>query len=329
MRYRPFGNTGLMVSELGVGCSRIGGVLSPDGSRNESLAMLSAAADAGITFFDTADMYSQGQSEVLVGRALRDRRSEVVIATKGGYVVPRQRQLVARLKPLIGPVAQRLRVRRPPGSAGPGASIAQDFSPDYLAAAVEASLRRLGTDYIDVYQLHSPSQSVVELGDYIAVLADLEAQGKIRHFGIAADAANDAIGFDRHAEIATLQVPFSLLHQQAAVELFPKAKRHGIGVISRSCYAAGLFKDGLSEQALRDLTPDWEQILTLRRTANELERPLLEAALQFSLATEPIAVTIVGMRTPAHLRENLRHHAAAPLTASELAALSAPPAEVR
>jgi aryl-alcohol dehydrogenase-like predicted oxidoreductase len=322
VRYRPLGATGITVSEIGVGCSRVGGALTPGGSRQEELAMLEAAADAGITFFDTSDLYSQGQSEVLVGQALRSRRPEVVIATKGGYVVPLQRKLVARLKPVLGPLVRRLRIRRPSQSAGGGGPIAQNFSPVYLAGAVEASLRRLGTDYIDIYQLHSPSRSVVELGDYVAGLNELKAQGKIRHYGIAADDATDVVGFDGHPEIETLQVPFSLLHPQAADELFPKAAERGVGLIARSCYAAGLFKDGLAEDRLRELTADWEQILVLRHRAAQLRRPLLEAALQFSIATPPIAVTIVGMRTPAHVRANLCHYDAAPLAESERAVLT-------
>jgi aryl-alcohol dehydrogenase-like predicted oxidoreductase len=321
VRYRTFGATGITVSELGVGCSRIGGVRSPGGSRKAELALLGAAVDAGINFFDTADIYSQGQSEVLVGQAFRARRSEVVIATKGGYLVPIQRRLVATIKPLVRPVVQRLGLRRSVIGRPGGGPMAQDFSPAHLKAAVEASLRRLRTDYIDVYQLHSPARSVVEAGEYLAVLDELKAQGKILHYGVAADSASDVVCFDRHPGVSSLQVPFSLLHQQAAADLFPNAAAHAVAIVSRSCYAAGLFKDELSPEALRDLTPDWEQILGLRQVAAELGRRLLEAALQFALAFEPIAVTILGMRTPEHLRENLRHYSAPPLTQTELARL--------
>jgi aryl-alcohol dehydrogenase-like predicted oxidoreductase len=313
-----------MVSELGVGCSRIGGALTPGGSRREELAMLAGAVDAGLNFFDTSDFYSQGQSESLVGKALRSRRSEVVIATKGGYVVAGQRQFVARLKPVVGPVVNRLGLKRPHRSGGgQGASIPQDFSPAHLARAVEGSLHRLGTDYIDVYQLHSPARSLVEAGDYVAGLTDLQSQGKIRHFGIAADSASDVLCFDRHPSISTLQVPFSLLYPAAATELLPKARHRDVGVITRSCFAAGLFKDGLTEPQLRELTPDWARILELRERADVVGRPLLEAALQFSVAA-PSAVTIVGMRTPAHLRENLRYYDAVPLDRMELDTLTQP-----
>jgi aryl-alcohol dehydrogenase-like predicted oxidoreductase len=331
VRYQEFGSTGLKVSELGLGCSRIGGVLSPSASRSEEIALLRAAVDAGINFFDTSDLYSQGQSEVLIGRALGVRRDHVIIATKGGYVVPRNRQVVAHVKPLVAPVIRRLRVRRPGfGSAGSGSGsvpIEQDFSPAYLARAVEGSLRRLRTDYIDLYQLHSPPRSVVEAGEYIAVLDDLRAQGKIRHFGIAAEAAPDVISCSRRPSVAAVQVPFSLLHQEAAHDLFPVAAGGPLAVISRSCYAAGLLRDDLSEETLRAMAPEWAQILELQRKAAGLGRPLLEAALQFSLRAESVAVTLLGMRTPAHLSDNLKLYSAPRLTEEELAAFSDEPSQ--
>src|SRR3954453_14648678 len=100
MRNRPFGKTDLSVSELGFGCARIGGVFE-GASRGQSIALLQRALDVGITFFDTADMYSQGESERLVGAALAGRRSRAVIATKFGYVLPAQKQLVQRIKPML------------------------------------------------------------------------------------------------------------------------------------------------------------------------------------------------------------------------------------
>src|SRR6478609_11815157 len=115
MRSRPFGKTGLQTSELGFGCARIGGVFEGLG-RRETVALLRQALDAGITFYDTADMYTQGASEALVGEAFAGHRHEVIVATKFGYVIPTQRRLVNRLKPLLRPLAARLRGRgRPPG----------------------------------------------------------------------------------------------------------------------------------------------------------------------------------------------------------------------
>jgi aryl-alcohol dehydrogenase-like predicted oxidoreductase len=324
MRQRDFGSTGMTVSEIGVGCSRIGGALTSGSSRRDEITMLQEAADAGISFFDTADMYAQGQSEVILGRALRSRRSEVVIATKGGYVVPPSGRLLARLKPVARPVLQRLGVRRRPSGAHGPRTIPQDFSPGHLRAAVEASLRRLGTDYIDVYQLHSPSRAVIDAADYLGVLEELRGQGKILHCGVAADDPDDVSAFHRLGGLASLQVPFNLVDQRAADDLFPQAAARGVGIISRSCYVAGLLRDDVPEATLRSVTPDWQEILRIRQVAGRIGRPVLEAALQLSLSIPTISVTILGMRTPEHLRENLRLHAAPPLTAADIAQLSRP-----
>ncbi len=326
MRRRAFGATGLSVSEIGVGCSRIGGMFSSSSTPADELRLLQEAIDAGINFFDTADLYSHGQSEILVGKAIKRRRGEVVVASKGGYVLPAQSRLVGRIKPLLRPVVRAVGLKRPSGGSGaPRGAAAQDFSPGYLAAAVEGSLRRLGTDHIDIYQLHSPPRTVVEAGDYIAVLEGLKQQGKILHFGVAADGAADVEGFEAHPGITSLEVPFSIIEQDAAFGLLPKAADRGVGVISRSCFAAGLLVGDLPEDRLRELTPDWEAIVAFRGTASQLGRPPKELALQFNLGIEAIAVTLVGMQTSVHLREILQLQAAPRLTDEERAALVGSP----
>jgi aryl-alcohol dehydrogenase-like predicted oxidoreductase len=324
LRRRPFGEDGPEVSVVGVGCSRLGGVFSTSGSSREEADLVRAAVDAGINFFDTSDLYSQGQSEVLLGKALGSRRSHVVVATKGGYVASGQRRLLARAKPLIRPVVQALRIKRPGAASGAsGGPIPQDFSPSHLVSCVEASLRRLGTDYIDIYQLHSPPADVVDAGEFIPALDQLQADGKILRYGIAADHADDVVSFDRHASIASLQLPFSVVDQSASHVVLPKAAEAGVGVIGRSCFAAGLLLSALPEAELRQRTPDWPAIVSFRSRAAVFGRSQRELALQFNLGTEAIAVTIIGMSTVAHLQQVLRDAAAAPLTSDERAALTA------
>src|SRR5688572_29679636 len=106
MKVRKFGNTSLEVSELGLGCARIGGIFKNDPAT--FVKILSTARDSGINFFDTADMYSQGESEMLLGRAFRRRRDQVIIASKVGYCLPAQRQLIARVKPFVRPLIRLL-----------------------------------------------------------------------------------------------------------------------------------------------------------------------------------------------------------------------------
>ena len=110
LKYRHFGNTGLQVSEIGFGCSRLGGVFAQGGndSNKQALTLLREALDAGINFFDTADMYSQGEAERLLGQAFSGGRDKVIIATKGGYCLPAQRKLVAYVKPFLRPVVKAL-----------------------------------------------------------------------------------------------------------------------------------------------------------------------------------------------------------------------------
>jgi aryl-alcohol dehydrogenase-like predicted oxidoreductase len=188
VRYRQFGKTGWRVSEIGFGGARIGGLFAQDGGRVTSLRTLEAACDAGINFFDTADMYSQGESEILVGKAFRKKRDKVFIATKGGYCLPGQKRLIQLIKPIAKPIVRAIGLRRSAVPAALSGTISQDFSPGHLRKAVEASLRRLQTDHIDLYQIHSPPREELRgtrLQDALGLLARLKAEGKIREYGIA------------------------------------------------------------------------------------------------------------------------------------------------
>src|SRR6516162_9408341 len=138
MKLNKFGRTGLSVSEVGFGGSRIGGLFADRGSDKEALNVLRKALDSGITFYDTADMYAQGESEALIGKAFRGRRDQVVLATKGGYCLPTRRRLMARIKPLVRPIVQSLGLKRAKMPSGVLGELSQDFSPAYLTRALEA-----------------------------------------------------------------------------------------------------------------------------------------------------------------------------------------------
>ncbi len=317
MRYRSFGKTGLQVSEIGFGCSRIGGVFAQGGGSQEVVSVLHRALDAGITFYDTADMYSQGESEALLGQAFRGRREKVILASKGGYCLPTQRKLVARVKPLVRPVARMLGLKRQNLPAGLSGTLSQDFSPSYLVQALEGSLRRLKTDYLDLYQLHSPPASVIERGEILETLESLKQQGKIRFYGVGTDTVEDALLCLRYPQIASVQMPFGLLDLEALDTALAQAEERGVGVIARGCFGGGLLKESLTESELKETTPKWPQILAYRREAAQQGRPILAIALQFALRAPAIAVTLLGMRTETHLAENLRYYAAPPLTDAE------------
>jgi aryl-alcohol dehydrogenase-like predicted oxidoreductase len=328
MKTRDFGNTGLKVSEIGFGGSRIGGILSQVNGSNEALDVLRSALDAGINFYDTADMYSQGESETLIGTAFRKRRDQVILATKGGYCLPSRRKIIARIKPLVRPIINALGIKREKLSAGVAGAVSQDFTPTYLTRAAEASLRRLRTDYIDIYQLHSPSPAFIQsdmFGEALSTLETLKRQGKIRFYGIATDSPDDLTLCLSAPGISSVQLGFGLLDLEAlSGRILSAASAKGIGIIARGCFGGGLLKEGQTETQLQAITPKWARILRLREISEGAGRPLLESALQFCLYTSSIAVTLLGMRTGDHLRENLKYYQAPPLTAEEYASLEQP-----
>jgi aryl-alcohol dehydrogenase-like predicted oxidoreductase len=215
MRYRSLGNSGLVVSVTGLGCNNFGGRLDPDGTR----AVVDAAIDAGITLFDTAESYGGGgASEQILGEILGRRREQVVLATKFGGRGPDMG---------FGPAA---------GARGSRA---------YIRRAVTESLRRLRTDYIDLYQLHNPDpQTPVE--ETIAALHELVAEGKVRYLGHSnfsgwqlTDAAHLAAA-GGHPPFISAQNQWSLLQRRAEADVVPAARHFGLGVLPFSPLANGL-----------------------------------------------------------------------------------------
>ena len=320
MQFRSFGTTGLQVSEIGFGGSRYGGVFAGAKGSDEAQNVLRAALDAGINFYDTADLYSQGEGEILLGKAFRGKRDQVLIASKGGYCLPAQKKLLSRIKPLVRPLIKALGIKRESLPSAVGGELSQNFTPDYLTQAVEASLKRLGMDYIDLYQLHSPQPHLIEsaaFADTLGTLEQLKTQGKIRFGGVACDTPDDAQLSLQYEGISSVQLPFGLLDLEALDSVFEEAEKRGVGVIARGCFGGGLLKESLKEAELKTLTPKWERILALRQLAAQSGRSVLESALQFCLHVKPISVTILGMRTETHLRDNLRYYSAPPLTEAE------------
>jgi aryl-alcohol dehydrogenase-like predicted oxidoreductase len=308
MQRRAFGKTDLLVSELGLGCARIGGVFQGDAL--VFVRLLAVAREAGINFFDTADMYSQGESEALLGRVFRAHRSEVTIATKAGYCLPGRRKLAGRLKPFLKPVIKALGIKRENLPAATRGVIAQDFSPAYLTRSLEASLRRLNTDYVDLFQLHSPPAEVIERGDWEPALARLKRAGKVRYYGIACDTPEAALAALRFPGVSSIQVTLSLLDQSPLVEVLPTALKRGVAVIARECLANGLLVKSANE--IGDLTKfcgspaeaerKTAELAEYRQAAKDRGVPLARLALEFAGRTEGVSVALVGARSPQQLR---------------------------
>jgi len=309
---RTFGKTDLKVSAYGFGCARIGGIFQrgPSGF----VDLLCAAKDGGINFFDTADMYSQGESEALLGQAFRRRRAEVIIASKAGYCLPTRRKLVARLKPFLRPVIQLLKIRRDRLPAGSRGALAQDFSPDYLRKAVEGSLRRLRTDYLDLFQLHSPPTDVVERGEWEPALEALKRAGKIRYYGIACDTVETGLAALRFPGVSSVQFTLNLLERRAVDALLPQARAKGVAFIARECLANGLLVKRADEIDIKAYCPTVdeqktreEQLAKYRRVAEESNRPLARLALEYVGGVEGVSVSLLGARSVDQLRGLLGH----------------------
>jgi aryl-alcohol dehydrogenase-like predicted oxidoreductase len=197
----------LVVSEIGIGCNNFGGRLDEPGTK----AVVDAAIDAGITLFDTADIYGGTESEVLLGRALGSRRDDVVVATKFGMPVDAERS---------------------------GAK------PEYVRRALEDSLRRLGTDHVDLYQLHAPDEST-PIGDTLAALDELVRQGKVREIGCSnftaakLREAEEATGAGA-ARFVSVQNQYSLLYREPELEVLPECERAGLAFLPYYPLASGL-----------------------------------------------------------------------------------------
>jgi aryl-alcohol dehydrogenase-like predicted oxidoreductase len=321
VKFNEFGKTGMKVSEIGFGGSRIGGVFADKNSGKEALDVLRNALDSGITFYDTADMYAQGESESLIGTAFAGKRDQVVIATKGGYSLPARRNLIKRIKPLVRPIVQALGLKRAKMPSGFSGALAQDFTAPYLSKALESSLKRLKTDYVDVYQLHSPDAKFMQssaFGEVLQTLEKLKGQGKLRFYGVATELPQDASCCLTAPGISSVQLGFGLLDLDALDEgILAAAGARGLAVIARGCFGGGLLKDSLGEAQLKAATPKWPRILALQSLGKATERSLLDMAFQFCRATPAVSVTLLGMRTDAHLRDNLRHVQAPPLSTAE------------
>jgi aryl-alcohol dehydrogenase-like predicted oxidoreductase len=288
MELRSVGGSGLRVSVAGLGCNNFGGRIDEDATR----LVVSAALDAGITLFDTADIYGGSRSEELLGRALGSRRDEVVLATK--FAMP---------------------MGDGPYSAG--------GSRRYVMRAVEASLRRLGTDYIDLYQMHAPDPTT-PIDETLGALNDLVHQGKVRYIGSSnftgwqiadADWAARSRGFER---FVCAQNEWSLLRRAVEREVVPACRRFDLSVLPYFPLAGGAltgkYKRGepappgtrhAGDNGSRWLTDaNFARIEALTELAGDYGHTVGELA-QAWLASQPVVCSVIsGATRPEQVRDN-------------------------
>lgn len=287
--YRPLGRTGISVSPYALGTMMFGAIGNAD--HDDAVRIIHSALDRGINLVDTADMYSRGESEVIVGKALRGRRDAVVLATKGHF-------------PLDDEPA--------PNTSG--------NSRRYLIRAVEASLRRLGTDYIDLYQVHRPDWDT-DIEETLGVLTDLVREGKIRAFGSSTFPAHeivhaDQVAHERHLmRFRTEQPPYNILDRSIEADVLPVADRLGLGVLTWSPLAFGFltgrYRRGVTAESIgrAALRPAWfdpsdpttarklDAVEKLVAVADDIGVSLPELAVAFPLAHRAVTSVIIGPRT--------------------------------
>jgi len=287
------------MSRLGLGCARLGSVGAGAGVR-ESIALVRGALDHGVTFFDTSDAYGAGSSEHVLGRALRGRRDEVTIATKGGYVVEERSSIERWARMAAAGALRRVRAaRRPSAASGSANYAAQDFTPAHLTTALDGSLRRLRTDHIDIYQLHGPREL---LPDACAWAHDVIAAGKIGRFGVGAEDLDQATVWIGVEPTSVVQLPFGLLDPQAAAHVIPAACRSGVQVVARGVLGAGLLDDRTPTSELR-ADPKWPLIEAIRTVARTTGLSPIQLALWFVLARPAVAMVVVGASSTVHVAD--------------------------
>ncbi|WP_341721419.1 aldo/keto reductase [Micromonospora sp. FIMYZ51] len=294
MTYRRLGDSGLVVSVVGIGCNNFGRKLDLDGTR----AVVDAALDVGINFFDTADIYGEphGASEAQLGAALKGRRDDVVVATKFGMSM----------------------------GGGNGRDFGVRGSRRYVVRAVEASLRRLDTDYIDLYQFHEPDPGT-PIDETLSALDDLVRAGKVRYLGNSNFAGWQIADADWTAKTRGLtrfvsaQNHYSLLNRDAEIEVLPACERFGLGMLPFFPLANGLLTGkykrgeappagsrlaGGGRYAQRLAAADWDTIEGIEAYAAERGVSMLHVAIGGLAAQLAVTSVIAGATTPDQVRAN-------------------------
>lgn len=289
MKQNRLGKSSLEVSEIGFGCMSIGT------DKSFALHLLHNAFDLGIRFFDTADLYDQGRNEEFVGEAFFGKRHDIVIATKVGN-------------------------RFEPGKPG----WTWDVSPSYIKGAVERSLKRLRTDYIDVYQIHGGTMDD-DFDGIVETLESLKSRGLIRAYGISSIRPNVILRYLTGSNIDSIMMQYSLLDRRPE-EWFPKIAEHGVSVIARGPVAKGLLSSpskGLAPDETY-LDHNAEQVTTAAKAVSSLAtdtRTASQVALRYALHSDVVATAIPGASQISQLKENANTALTPTLTQEEYSAL--------
>jgi len=322
MKYRKFGKTDLTASVLGFGVWTVSTTMWGLTDEQIRLRLLKRAFDLGITFYDTADVYGDGTGETILNQALGSHRDKITIATKFGYDF------------YTAPGEQAGQRERP-----------HDWTPAYVRKACVASLQRLGTDYIDLYQLHNCRVDAIRNDDLFAALDTLKDEGKIRHYGVALGPALDirqseeGVTAFKERKVASVQIIYNLLEQVLGPDVFAAAAAVDGGVMCRVPHASGLlegsytndtefapgdhrnFRVNSSEKRKLWLEDGLKKVEKLDFLFKNTGRTLGQAALQFVWSEPTMASALPNIYDEKQLEEFAAAAEVPELTASELAEL--------
>ncbi|KAF6562819.1 aldo/keto reductase [Paenibacillus sp. EKM202P] len=285
MKKNRLGSSDLLVGEIGLGCMSIGT------EEQQAVYLIHEALDRGVNLLDTADLYQHGRNEEIVGAAIRGRRQDVILATKVGN-------------------------RRIPGQEGWG----WDPSKKYILSAVKESLRRLGTDYIDLYQLHGGTIDD-PIDETIEAFEQLQQEGVIRYYGISSIRPHVIREYVERSNIVSVMNQYSLLDRRAEEEVLSLLQERGISVIARGPVASGVLADKGEEKAAKGYL-DYEEaeLLDMRKQLKAFagpERSMEQTAIRYSLSHPAVAAVIPGASSLGQLEHNISAADIAPLTEHE------------
>ena len=269
MNYRQLGKSTMHISEIGFGCMS----LSAKDSENEKL--LNAAIDAGINFFDTADIYDKGSNETQVGKILKNKRSSLIIATKVGNIYKKD-----------------------------GSGLEWNPSKKHILAAAEKSLQRLQTDYIDLYQLHGGTIDD-NIEETIDAFETLQQHGKIKYYGISSIRPNVIEKYIRLSNIVSVMMQYSLLDRRPEENCLSLLKQNNIGVLARGSIAKGLLINKPATSFLNYNEEEVKKAATAIQLISGKERSNAQTALRFVLHNTAITSAVAGIRNVEQLKDIL------------------------
>ncbi|WP_262901448.1 aldo/keto reductase [Flavihumibacter profundi] len=282
MQYQQLGKSSLQVSRVGFGC------MSLQPGQQDVQQLLHAAIERGINFFDTADLYEKGLNELAVGKSLKTKRQQVILATKAGNQW------------------------RPDGSGW-------DWNPrkPYILSAAEKSLKRLQTDYIDLYQLHG---GTIEdpIDETIAAFEQLQQEGNIRYYGISSIRPNVIREYVRRSNITSVMMQYSLLDRRPEETCLPLLQEHNIGVLARGTVAGGLLAGKPPHNYLAHSAAVVAQGAAAIKNLAGQKRTAAGLAIQFALQQPGITAAIIGIRTLQQLTEAVEATGLEPLSQNEM-----------